>query len=143
MSDYVFVLGASNVGYLMFNFLNLNAGWIHRMDRPRQERPWRAPDAIIAAGAVLSFVNLTFMGMGADVYGAGTLKTGLLFAALIVPVFVYRHYLQDKGVFPAAMAEDLDMVGGEKMQNRAGILPYLVLLAGALVIYFSHRLAVY
>jgi len=30
MSDYVFVLGASNVGYLIFNFLNLNAGWIHR-----------------------------------------------------------------------------------------------------------------
>jgi len=102
MSDYVFVLGASNVGYLIFNFLNLNAGWIHRADRPRQERPWRAPTWLIAAGAVLSFVNLTFMGMGADVYGSGTLKTGLLFAALILPVFVYRHYLRDKGIFPIA-----------------------------------------
>ena len=143
MSDYVFVLGASNVGYLMFNFLNLNAGWIHRMDRPRQERPWRAPTLIIAAGAVLAFVNLTFMGMGADVFGAGTLKTGLLFAALIVPVFVYRHYVQDKGTFPSAMAEDLDMVGGEKISNRAGVLPYVVLIVGALVVYFSHRIAVY
>jgi amino acid transporter len=143
MSDYVFVLGASNVGYLIFNFLNLNAGWIHRMDRPRQERPWRAPTIIIAAGAVLSFVNIAFMGMGADVYGAGTLKTGLVFAALIVPVFVYRHYIQDKGKFPAAMADDLDMHDGEKLTNRAGVLPYLVLAVGAAVVYLSHRLAVY
>jgi amino acid transporter len=143
MSDYVFVLGASNVGYLMFNFLNLNAGWLHRVDRPRQERPWRAPTWLIAAGGVLSFVNLTFMGMGADVYGSGTLKTGLLFAALIVPVFVYRHYVRDKGAFPAAMAEDLDLGSGEKIVNRAGLWPYLTLIAGAVVVYVAHRLAVY
>ncbi|MFO1436134.1 MAG: hypothetical protein U1F34_07230 [Gammaproteobacteria bacterium] len=31
MSDYLFVLAASNVGYIIFNFLNLNAGWIHRL----------------------------------------------------------------------------------------------------------------
>jgi len=143
MSDYVFVLGASNVGYLIFNFLNLNAGWIHRADRPRQERPWRAPTWLIAAGAVLSFVNLTFMGMGADVYGSGTLKTGLLFAALILPVFVYRHYLRDKGTFPSAMREDLELGSGERVVTRAGIWPYVTLVAGALVVYVSHRLAVY
>jgi len=39
LSDSVFVIGAANIGYLIFNFLNLNAGWIHRCDRPRQERP--------------------------------------------------------------------------------------------------------
>jgi len=143
MSDYVFVLGASNVGYLMFNFLNLNAGWMHRVDRPRQERPWRAPTWLIVAGAALSFVNLTFMGMGADVYGSGTLKTGLLFAALIVPVFAYRHYVRDKGTFPAAMVEDLDLGSGEKIVNRAGLWPWLTLIAGAVVVYVSHRLAVY
>ncbi|GAC1304866.1 MAG: APC family permease [Steroidobacteraceae bacterium] len=143
LSDSVFVIGAANVGYLMFNFLNLNAGWIHRCDRPRQERPWRAPTWILAAGTVLSFVNLAFMGFGADVYGAGTLSTGLAFAALIVPVFVYRHYVQDKGSFPPQMAEDLDMVGGERIVKRAGIWPYVVLLLGAAVVVVSHRLAVY
>ena len=66
LSDSVFVIGAANIGYLIFNFLNLNAGWIHRCDRPRQERPWRAPTWILAAGAVLSFVNLAFMGFGGD-----------------------------------------------------------------------------
>src|ERR1700691_1656169 len=143
LSDSVFIIGAANIGYLIFNFLNLNAGWIHRLDRPRQERPWRAPTWILAAGAVLSFVNLAFMGFGADVYGAGTLKTGLIFAALIVPVFVYRHYIQDKGSFPREMAEDLDMVDGEKIVKRAGIWPYLVLVGGVAVVAITHRLAVY
>jgi amino acid transporter len=143
LSDSVFVIGAANIGYLIFNFLNLNAGWIHRCDRPRQERPWRAPTWILAAGAVLSFVNLAFMGFGADVYGSGTLTTGLAFAALIVPVFIYRHYIQDKGSFPREMAEDLDMVDGEKIIKRAGYWPYLVLALGVAVVAITHKLAVY
>jgi len=143
LSDTVFVIGAANIGYLLFNFLNLNAGWIHRLDRPRQDRPWRAPTWILAAGAVLSFVNLAFMGFGADVYGAGTLKTGLIFAAMIVPVFVYRHYVQDKGTFPPEMAEDLEMVGGEQIVNRAGLWPYAVLVLGIAVVAITHHLAVY
>ena len=143
LSDSVFVIGAANIGYLIFNFLNLNAGWIHRCDRPRQERPWRAPTWILAAGAVLSFVNLAFMGFGADVYGSGTLTTGLAFAALIVPVFIYRHYIQDKGSFPREMAEDLEMVDGEKIVKRAGYWPYLVLALGIAVVAITHKLAVY
>jgi amino acid transporter len=143
MSDSVFIIGAANIGYLIFNFLNLNAGWIHRLDRPRQERPWRAPTWILAAGAVLSFVNLAFMGFGADVYGAGTLTTGLIFAALIVPVFVYRHYVQDRGAFPPGMAADLETVDGERIVKRAGPFPYLVLALGVLIVWVTHRLAVY
>jgi amino acid transporter len=143
LSDVVFVIGAANIGYLIYNFLTLNAGWIHRMDRPRQERPWRAPTWVLAAGAVLSFANLAFMGFGADVYGSGTLTIGLLFAALIIPVFLYRHYFQDKGVFPPEMAGDLEMVGSERMVNRAGIWPYIVLVAGIAVVAITHHLAVY
>ncbi len=143
MSDSVFVIGAANIGYLIFNFLNLNAGWIHRLDRPKQERPWRAPTWILAAGAVLSFVNLAFMGFGADTYGAGTLITGLLFAALIVPVFVFRHYVQDKGVFPADMAADLETADGALIAKRGGVWPYLVLILGILVVAITHHIAKY
>ena len=100
LSDSVFVIGAANFGYLIFNFLNLNAGWIHRMRPAPSGAAVAGAEWIMAAGAVLSFVNLAFMGFGADVYGSGTLTTGLAFAALIVPVFVYRHYIQDKGSFP-------------------------------------------
>ena len=141
MSDYVFVLAAANVGYLIFSFLNLNAGWIHRMDRPQQVRPWRAPSWIIAAGAVLGFLNLAFMGMGADVTGVGALRTGLIFAALIVPVFVYRHYLQDRGQFPPSMVEDLEIGPGQKLVRRAGVWPYVTLALAVLVLVVTHALA--
>jgi amino acid transporter len=142
LSDYVFVLAASNVGYIIFNFLNLNSGWIHRMDRPNWARPFRAPTIVLAIGGVLSFVNLALMGLGADIYGAGTLTAGLVFAALIVPVFIYRHYVQDKGVFPKEMAEDMH-IGDDDGVKRAGMLPYVVLAAGVLVVIVANSMAVY
>jgi len=143
MSDSVFVIGAANVGYMIFNFLNLNAGWMHRLDRPLQERPWRAPNWILGAGACLSFVNLAFMGFGADVYGVGTLGTGLAFCALVVPIFAYRHYIQDKGRFPPEMAADLGHSSGKSETKRAGIWPFVVLAAGIAVVAITHHLAVY
>src|ERR1700684_696201 len=93
MSDSVFVIGAANVGYMIFNFLNLNAGWIHRLDRRHQGGAWRAPSWVLAVASCLSFVNLAFMGFGADVYGVGTLSTGLVFCSLVIPVFIFRHYI--------------------------------------------------
>jgi amino acid transporter len=143
MSDSVFVIGAANVGYMIFNFLNLNAGWMHRLDRPLQERPWRAPNWVLGAGACLSFVNLAFMGFGADVYGVGTLGTGLAFCALVIPIFAYRHYVTDKGRFPQEMAEDLGHVSGESVIKRAGFWPFVVLAAGIAVVAITHHLAVY
>jgi hypothetical protein len=92
---------------------------------------------------VLSFVNLAFMGFGADTYGAGTLLTGLIFAALIVPVFVYRHYIQDKGVFPPDMAADLETADGALIVKRGGIWPYAVLVLGILVVAITHHIAEY
>ena len=73
MSDYLFVLAVSNVCYIVFNFLNLNAGWIHRIDNAHVRRPWKAPDWLLATGVVLAFVNAFLLGAGADVWGKGTL----------------------------------------------------------------------
>lgn len=141
MSDYVFVLAASNIGYLIFNFLNLNAGWIHRMDRPNWDRPYKAPTILLALGGVLAYVNLALMGLGADIWGAGTLKVGLFVAALIVPVFMFRHYIQDKGVFPPAMLEDMHLDQAEgKVTSRAGILPYVALIAGVIVVAVTYNM---
>lgn len=141
MSDYVFVLAASNVGYIIFNFLNLNSGWIHRLDRPKWDRPYRTPTVLLAIGALLGYVNLAMMGLGANIWGSGTLKTGLIFASLIIPVFLFRHFVQDKGVFPKTMLEDMHLAGNENgVTNRAGILPYIALAAGVLVVYYTHSL---
>lgn len=141
MSDYVFVLAASNVGYIIFNFLNLNAGWIHRMDRPNWDRPYKAPVILLILGGLLGFVNLALMGLGADVWGAGTLNAGLIFATLIVPVFIYRHFIQDKGVFPSAMLEDMQLSNAEDgVVKRAGVLPYIALVVGVVIVFWLHSL---
>ncbi len=141
MSDYVMVLAMSNVGYVIFNFLNLQSGWIHRLDRGNVERPYRARSIVLAVGAVFGFVNLAFMGLGADVWGVGTLRNGLIFAALIVPVFLYRHYVQDKGRFPASMAQDLDLHPDTQLK-KAGIWPFVALAAGVAVVWYTHSIAV-
>jgi amino acid transporter len=141
MSDYMFILAAANVGYIIFNFLNLNAGWIHRMDRPKWDRPYRTPTILLAMGAILGYVNVTLMGLGANIWGAGTLTAGLIFASLIIPVFIFRHYIQDKGVFPKAMLEDMHLSGNEEgVSNRAGVLPYIALLAGVALAWWTHSL---
>lgn len=143
LSDNVFVLAASNVGYIIFIFMNLNAGWIHRMDRPDWGRPFKAPTWLLAAGGFLGFLNLVFLGAGADIWGAGTLTAGLIFAALIIPVFIYRHYIQDKGQFPKAMFEDMHLGNEAGVSSKAGILPYLALIASVVVVIISKSLAVY
>jgi amino acid transporter len=130
LSDYVFVLAVSNCCYIIFNFLNLNAGWIHRIDNAGVKRPWRAPDWLLAAGTTLAFVNAFLLGAGANVYGSGTLLTGLIAAALVLPVFAWRHWVVDRGRFPERMLADLGVDNVALQQRAAGALPYLALGGG-------------
>ncbi|MBB2750160.1 UNVERIFIED_ORG: amino acid transporter [Rhizobium aethiopicum] len=136
---YFFVLAVSNVGYIIFNFLNLNSGWIHRMDSGHIERPWKAPTWLIGLNTVLAFVNALFLGAGAKVWGySNALWVGFIFAALILPVFAYRHYVRDGGKFPAGAMEDLGLVGQDLGVKKAGILPYLALAAGLAIVLIAN-----
>jgi amino acid transporter len=137
-TSYFFILAVSNCGYIIFNFLNLNAGWLHRIDSGRIHRPWRAPTFLIALGAILSYVNAMFMGAGAKVWNPWALWAGLIAAALIVPVFYFRHYIQDGGKFPPHMLDDLGIKPNELVQRKAGILPYLTLAGGLAVVLLSN-----
>lgn len=137
MSDTLFVLAASNVGYMIFIFLNLNAGWIHRIDNANVERPWRCPTWLIYFNTFLAFVNLVLMGAGANVWGQGSLWIGLGWGALIIPVFLYRHYVTDKGKFPEKMLADLHLKEGEEHIKGAGIWPYVTLATGVVVVIVS------
>ncbi|MEX1200145.1 MAG: APC family permease [Methylophaga sp.] len=140
MSDYVFVLAASNVGYIIFNFLNLNAGWIHRLDRGSWERPFKAPNVLLLIGVILAFVNVAIMGLGANVWGEGALLSGFLMALLVIPIFLWRHYVTDNGQFPKAMQDDIKLEAMTK--RRAGYLPYLAIAVAVLIVYFTNGLAV-
>lgn len=53
------------------------------------------------------------------------------------PAISYRHYFQDKGHFPESMRRDMELPNA-----RAGVLPYVALAAGALVVWLSSRLTV-
>lgn len=136
---YFYVLAISNVGYILFNFLNLNAGWIHRIDSGHIARPWKAPALLIGVNTVLAFVNALFLGAGAKVWGySNALWAGLIFAALIIPVFAFRHYLQDGGQFPAQAMAELGLKDGDMGERKAGFLPYLTLLAGAALVLWAN-----
>jgi amino acid transporter len=139
VAGYFYVLAISNVGYIMFNFLNLNAGWIHRIDSAHMERPWKAPTWLIGLNTILAFVNALFLGAGAKVWGyENALWSGLIFAAFIFPVFWFRHYLQDGGKFPKEAYDDLGLPYGELGERKAGFLPYLALLAGAALVLWAN-----
>ena len=139
LAGYFYVLAISNVGYIIFNFLNLNAGWIHRVDSGHVERPWKAPTVLIGINTVLAFVNALFLGAGAKVWGySNALWAGLIFAALILPVFYYRHFIQDGGRFPQGALDDLGLKEGDMGERKAGIWPYVTLIAGAIVVLWSN-----
>jgi amino acid transporter len=139
VAGYFYVLAISNVGYIMFNFLNLNAGWIHRIDSAHLDRPWKAPSWLIAINTCLAFVNALFLGAGAKVWGyENALWSGLIFAAFIIPVFWYRHYMQDGGKFPKEAYDDLGLKEGDLGERKAGMLPYLALVAGAAVVLWAN-----
>lgn len=137
-TSFFFILAVSNCGYIIFNFLNLNAGWIHRIDNGHIARPWKAPSWLLGVGAIFAYVNMIFMGAGAKVWNPMALWAGLITAALIIPVFCFRHYIQDKGKFPDHMLADLGMTGADLSVKKAGILPYLTLVAGVVVMLLAN-----
>jgi amino acid transporter len=139
VGGYFYVLAISNVGYILFNFLNLNAGWIHRIDSAHMDRPWKAPTWLIGVNTILAFVNALFLGAGAKVWGySNALWAGLIFAAFIIPVFWYRHYYKDGGKFPKEAYDDLGLKEGDLGERKAGMLPYLTLVAGAVVVLWAN-----
>jgi amino acid transporter len=137
-TSFFFILAVSNCCYIIFNFLNLNSGWLHRIDNGHIARPFKAPTLLLALGTLFSFVNAAFMGAGAKVWNPMALTSGAIAAALIIPVFLFRHYVQDKGRFPEHMLEDLNLSANDMQTRKAGMLPYLTLIAGVCVVLIAN-----
>ncbi|MCW3480917.1 APC family permease [Neisseriaceae bacterium JH1-16] len=137
LSNYMAILSVSNVCYMIFVFLNLQSGWIHRLDRADWPRPYKCKNWLLALGALCGFFDLAFVGAGANFQGENTLRNGLIATFLIVPVFIYRHYVQDKGRFPESMRRDMELP-----HARAGYLPYLALAAGVAIVWVAAKLTV-
>ena len=130
---YYFVLAVTNCGYIIFNFLNLNAGWIHRIDSGHIARPYKAPTVILALGGIFAFVNAMFMGAGAKVWNARALCVG------------HRRRAHHPGVRVSATmcrttassrhgCSRISAEGRRSRQKKAGVLPYLALAGGVAVV---------
>jgi amino acid transporter len=133
LSDYLFVLAVSSVNYVLFHCLNLNAGWIHRIDNPLVQRPYRTPKVLMVLGIGLALFNAFLIGAGANIWGPGIIWLGLGAAFVSAPLFWWRHYVVDKGQFPRDMLSDLIPPGEQSVgPTRAGMLPYLALAGGIL-----------
>lgn len=145
LSDYVYLIVLANATYMIFVFLNLQSGWLHRIDIPQVNRPYKCPNWLLGVGAILGYVNLLIMGWGTDLWGKNALLVSLIITAGIIPVFAYRHYITDKGKFPASMSESMGIGPNENFapKRNAGFLPYLALIAGVMTIYIGHSLARY
>lgn len=144
MSNDVFLLAISNVCYMTFIFMNLQSGWIHRMDRPGWVRHYKAPVWLLAAGAVCGFFDMFLIGMGANSYGNGVLAAGFITVFLIVPIFIFRHYIVDKGKFPDDFSADIQPGGPvTAVVFKAGILPYAAVAGAAFAVFLGYHIAVY
>ncbi len=55
-----------------------------------------------------------------------------------MPVFAFRHYAQDGGKFPPGALAELGVRHGELGERKAGMWPYLALIAGAIVVYVAN-----
>ena len=65
--------------------------------------------------------------------------SGLVMAGLVFPIFIWRHYIVDKGVLPKEMQEDMLLDGNQK--TTAGVLPYVALIVAGVIVYFTSHLA--
>jgi amino acid transporter len=144
LNNDVYLLAISNVSYMTFIFMNLQSGWIHRMDRPGWLRPFKAPGWLLAAGAVCGFFDMFLIGVGAPAYGSHILVIGFTVVFLSVPIFLFRHYITDKGKFPADFSADIQPGGPvTAVAFKAGYLPYAAVAAAIIAVAIGSFVAVY
>lgn len=145
VSNYIYLLVISNVCYITFHYLAVNSAWIHRIDRPNVNRPYKMPKGVFISGIIIGFIDASLIGMGTDVFGSGALWVGLAVVFSVIPFFIYRHYIVDKGVFPKEYADDIpvDHDHDAGFTKRAGILPYAALASAIIIMLIGYNLGVY
>jgi amino acid transporter len=92
LGNPIYILAASTVGYMIFNTLNLVAGYLLRKDAPAARRPYRAPVIMIRLGVVLAAVNLVLLFVGAPSWGWSYVGLGWLIVLSGIVIYFYRSW---------------------------------------------------
>ena len=141
-TSFFFILAVSNCGYIIFNFLNLNAGWIHRIDNGHIARPWRAPTSLLGARRDLRLRQRGVHGRrreGVEPDGAvGRPHRGSPHhPGVLVPAL-----RAGRGQVPRGHACRPRHEAADLAVRKAGMLPYLTLAAGVVVMLVANWLFV-
>jgi amino acid transporter len=92
LGNPIYILAASTVGYMIFNTLNLIAGYLLRKDAPAAERPYHAPVTMIRLGVVLAAVNFVLLFVGAPSWGWKYVGLGWAIVLAGIVIYYYRAW---------------------------------------------------
>ncbi|ACV23329.1 amino acid transporter [Slackia heliotrinireducens] len=130
-SDYLFLLAITAMNYILCHFFVLTGAWIHRMDNPDIERPYKISDNMLTVCVLLAFFNMFLVGAGSNVWGSYVLPLGIVLALVGMPLYWFRHYVVDKGQFPEGTWQDLIPKGlTEPPEVPGSIIPKVCICLG-------------
>jgi amino acid transporter len=92
LGNPIYILAASTVGYMIFNTLNLIAGYLLRKDAPAAARPYQAPLTMIRLGIVFAAVNFVLLFVGAPSWGWKYVGLGWAIVLAGVVIYYYRTW---------------------------------------------------
>ena len=113
LGNPIYILAASTVGYMIFNVLNLVAGYLLRKDAPAAARPYRAPVVMIRLGVVLAAVNLVLLFVGAPSWGWKYVGLGWLIVLSGIVIYYYRSW-SDRRMTGHAAADVAALAGRQE-----------------------------
>jgi amino acid transporter len=102
LGNPLFVLAAAAVTYMLSTTMDILGVAILRKNYPHLNRAYRTPNALVKfGGPVLAAFNIALLVFGANVFVPNALWYGLGVIAIAVLIFLYRHFVTDKGHWPA------------------------------------------
>jgi amino acid transporter len=118
LGNPVEILAASTIGYMVFNTLNLTAGYLLRKDAPGAARPYRAPLVMVRLGVLFAAVNCVLLFVGAPTWGWKSVGIGWVITLLGVVIYYAERYAERRGGWrtpPAAPAAGLRPEGASRV----------------------------
>lgn len=92
----IWILAASNLGYILCHVCALSAFVLLRRDQPNAVRPIRLGSTWVGIAVGLAVLNLAFILIGSWQYGWGPLGIGVGLLVLAFVLYLVRLYVQDR-----------------------------------------------